>query len=99
MLTKIKRIPFTKVERRFKVLDLIHSDACDLHVTPTLGGNKYSVTFINYFCRCCHVYLIQLKGEVMSKFKIYKSEVEFYHETSVKCSSLIEVENIMILTI
>ena len=41
--------------------------------------------FTNDFCRYCHVYLLHLKGEVMNKFKIYKSEVEFYHEIFVKC--------------
>lgn len=31
MLTKITRQPFQRVERNSKVLDLIHSDVCDLH--------------------------------------------------------------------
>nr|GEY95325.1 zinc finger, CCHC-type [Tanacetum cinerariifolium] len=30
-----------------KFLELIHSDLCDLHVTPSLGNNKYFVTFID----------------------------------------------------
>ncbi|GJU33263.1 zinc finger, CCHC-type containing protein [Tanacetum coccineum] len=29
------------------ILELIHSDLCDLHATPTLGNKKYFVTFID----------------------------------------------------
>ena len=29
VLTKIIRNPFSKIERTFEVLDLIHSDVCD----------------------------------------------------------------------
>lgn len=31
MLTKITRLPFKRVERSSKILDLIHSNVCDLH--------------------------------------------------------------------
>ena len=46
MLTKITKNPFPKINRTSNILDLIHSDVCDLHNTPTLGGKKYFVTFI-----------------------------------------------------
>ena len=51
MLTKVTRSPFLKIERTSKMLDLIYSDVSDLHGTPTLGGNKYFVTFIDDFLR------------------------------------------------
>ncbi|GJZ25553.1 zinc finger, CCHC-type containing protein [Tanacetum coccineum] len=46
MLTKITRKPFQNVKREAKVLELIHSDLCDLHATPSLGNKKYFVTSI-----------------------------------------------------
>ncbi|GKD82101.1 zinc finger, CCHC-type containing protein, partial [Tanacetum coccineum] len=47
MLTKITKKPFQNVKRETEVLELIHSDLCDLHATPLLGNKKYFVTFID----------------------------------------------------
>nr|GEW25737.1 zinc finger, CCHC-type [Tanacetum cinerariifolium] len=44
--TKITKKSFQNVKRGTKVLELIHSDLCDLHVAPPLGNKKYFVTFI-----------------------------------------------------
>lgn len=85
MLTKITRQPFKSVERSSKVLDLIHSDVCDLHGWPTIGGKKYFVTFIDDYSRFCYVYLMHSKNEVLDKFKIFKAQVELQHETFIKC--------------
>ncbi|GJS37354.1 zinc finger, CCHC-type containing protein [Tanacetum coccineum] len=48
MLNKITKKPFQNVKRETEVLELIHSDLCDLHATPSLGNKKYFLlTFIN----------------------------------------------------
>ncbi|GKA19424.1 zinc finger, CCHC-type containing protein [Tanacetum coccineum] len=47
MLTKITKKTFQNVKCETKVLELIHSDQCDLHTTPSLGNKKYFVTFID----------------------------------------------------
>ncbi|GJZ90272.1 zinc finger, CCHC-type containing protein [Tanacetum coccineum] len=47
MLTKITKKPFQNIKRETKVLELIHSDLCDLHATPSLGNKKYFVIFID----------------------------------------------------
>ncbi|GKD47739.1 zinc finger, CCHC-type containing protein [Tanacetum coccineum] len=47
MLTKITKKPFPNVKRKTEVLELIHSDLCDLHATPSLGNKKYFVAFID----------------------------------------------------
>ncbi|GJZ21908.1 zinc finger, CCHC-type containing protein [Tanacetum coccineum] len=39
MLSKITKKPFQNVKRKSKVLELIQSDLCDLHATPSLGNN------------------------------------------------------------
>nr|GEW19501.1 zinc finger, CCHC-type [Tanacetum cinerariifolium] len=40
MLNKITKKPFQNVKRKTKVLELIHSDLCDLHATPSPGNKK-----------------------------------------------------------
>ncbi|GJU73714.1 zinc finger, CCHC-type containing protein [Tanacetum coccineum] len=47
MLTKITKKPFQNVKCETKVLELIHSDLCDLHATPSLENKKYFVIFID----------------------------------------------------
>ncbi|GJS72940.1 zinc finger, CCHC-type containing protein [Tanacetum coccineum] len=47
MLTKITNKPFQNVKRETKVLELIHSDLCDLHATSSLRNKNYFVTFID----------------------------------------------------
>ncbi|GJY44250.1 zinc finger, CCHC-type containing protein [Tanacetum coccineum] len=37
ILTKITRQPFKSITRKSIILDLIHSDFCDCHATPSLG--------------------------------------------------------------
>ncbi|GJX47835.1 zinc finger, CCHC-type containing protein [Tanacetum coccineum] len=54
MLNKITKKPFQNVKRETKVLELIHSDLCDLHATPLLGNKKYFVTFIDDASRAVH---------------------------------------------
>nr|KAJ0217050.1 hypothetical protein LSAT_V11C300105370 [Lactuca sativa] len=78
MLTKITRQPFKYVVRECKVLDLIHSDICDFHATPSLGNKKYVVTFIDDASRYCYVYLLHSKDDALDKFKIYKQQVELH---------------------
>ncbi|GJU69820.1 zinc finger, CCHC-type containing protein [Tanacetum coccineum] len=40
MLAKITKKPFQNVKRETKILELIHSNLCDLHDTPSLGNKK-----------------------------------------------------------
>ncbi|GKE17110.1 zinc finger, CCHC-type containing protein [Tanacetum coccineum] len=47
MLMKITKKPFQNVKRKTKALELIHSNLCNLHATPSLGNKKYFVTFID----------------------------------------------------
>nr|GEY30663.1 zinc finger, CCHC-type [Tanacetum cinerariifolium] len=86
MLTKITRQPFKGVNRESKVLDLIHSDLCDFHVNPSLGHNKYVITFIDDASRYCYVYLLHDKHKALDKFKIYKQEVKLRRQDLIKVS-------------
>ena len=81
---KLTRSSFKRVERNTKVLDLIHSDICDLKFAPTRGGNKYFITFIDDCTKYCYVYLLKSKDEAIDKFKIYKEEVERQQTEKIK---------------
>nr|GEV13092.1 zinc finger, CCHC-type [Tanacetum cinerariifolium] len=66
MLNKITKKPFQNIKCETKVLELIHSDLCDLHATPSLGNKKYFVTFIDDASRAV-VRLLGLKLKTLGK--------------------------------
>ena len=41
--------------------------------TTSIGGAKYFVTFIDDYSRCCAVYFIKEKSEVLDKFKEFQT--------------------------
>ncbi|GJX44200.1 zinc finger, CCHC-type containing protein [Tanacetum coccineum] len=84
MLTKITRQPFKDIKRNSVLLELIHSDLCDFHATPSIGNKKYVVTYIDDASRFCYVYLLHAKDEALDKFKIYKTEVELQQNSLIK---------------
>jgi hypothetical protein len=43
---------FPKIDRSSTLLQLVHSDVCDMHRNPTIGGKKYFVTFIFEILLC-----------------------------------------------
>ena len=85
MVTKITRQSFPSIQRESKLLDLIHSDLCEMNGVLTIGGKRYFVTFIDDHSRFCYVYLLHNKDEALDKFNIYKSEVELHCESFIKC--------------
>ncbi|GKB81915.1 zinc finger, CCHC-type containing protein [Tanacetum coccineum] len=83
MLNKITK-PFQNIKRETEVLELIYSDLCDLHATPSLGNKKYFVTFIDDAFRFCYVYLLHSNDEALAKFKVFKTEVELQQGSQIK---------------
>ena len=73
---KCEKRSFPKVERNSELLDLVHSDICELNGILTRGGNRYFITFIDDHSRYTYVYLMKHKDQAFQMFKIYKSEVE-----------------------
>jgi len=74
--SKFTRKSFPSVERNSELLDLIHSDVCDMKSTPTRGEKNYFVTFIDNCSKYCYVYLLRSKDETFDMFKMFKAEVE-----------------------
>ena len=81
---KITKKPFPKVERNTNILDLVHSDICELNGVLTRGGKRYFITFIDDCSRYTYVYLLRNKDEAFDMFKRYKMEVENQKERKIK---------------
>ena len=58
---KMTKKPFPKVERNSQLLELVHSDICEINGILTRGGKRYFITFINDYSRLTYVYLLRLK--------------------------------------
>jgi hypothetical protein len=57
-------------------LQLVHSDLCGPHSSPSFSGCKNFLTFIDDFSRHTWVYFLKLKSEVFDMFLAYKTLVE-----------------------
>ena len=62
-----------KARRATQVLDLVHSDLIGPLPTPSYGGSRYVLTFIDDFLRFCLVYFLKLKYEVFETLKVWKA--------------------------
>ena len=85
---KMQRKPFSAIgeTRSMRKLQLIHSDVCGSTPTESLGGNKYFITFIDDYSKCCVVYFLKSKSEVSEKFKQFEMRVS--NDCSQKINSL-----------
>ena len=70
LVGKMCRKPFPAVGeiRSTRRLQLVHGDVCGPMHTPSIGGAKYFVTFIDDNTRCCAVHFMRHKSEVLEKF-------------------------------
>nr|KAJ0202827.1 hypothetical protein LSAT_V11C500278000 [Lactuca sativa] len=82
--SKFTKKPFPLVKRNTSLLELIHSDICELNGILTRGGKRYFITFCDDFSRYLHVYLLRSKDEAFDAFKRYKAEVENQLERHIK---------------
>jgi hypothetical protein len=56
--SKQPRKPYKVADaRNLALLDLIHSDLCEMNDILTKGGKRYFITFIDDSTRFCYVYL------------------------------------------
>src|SRR6266542_3487332 len=73
-----------KEARDLALLELIHSDLCEMNGVLTKGGKKYFMTLIDDSSRFCYVYLLKTKDEALDYFKMYKAEVENQLDRKIK---------------
>ncbi|KAG3113150.1 hypothetical protein PI126_g24765 [Phytophthora idaei] len=69
-LGKQTRVSYMKSSpnRAKQVVEVVHSDVCGPMQTPTFGGKRYFVTFIDDKSHFSVVYLLRNKSEVTAKF-------------------------------
>lgn len=66
------------------LLEIIHSDLCGPMETPSAGGAKYFITFIDDYSRTVYVYFLKNKMDMKSVFERFKNEVENELEKRIK---------------
>ena len=76
--------PFSKTDRNSIMLELVHSDVCELNGVLIRGGKRYFITFIDDFFRFTYVYLMRNKDESFDMFKRYKTELENKKDRKIK---------------
>ena len=64
-IAKVIGVRETSETRSKEILDLIHSDACELMSDKSLGGHLYYVTFIDDHSRKTWFYLLKTKMEYL----------------------------------
>lgn len=62
----------------------MHSDVCGPMRTPSFGGARYFVSFIDDFSKKVWIYIIKAKSECFAKFKEWKALVEKQCEHKIK---------------
>ena len=62
--------------REKQPLGLVHSYLIGPFPTPSYGGSRDVLTFINDYSRFCWVYFLKLKSKVFEHLKIWKELVE-----------------------
>jgi len=75
----------TKAPQRAKQpLGIVHSDVCGSFDTPSLGGNRYFLTFVDEFTKKIWIYLLKEKCAVFSLFVKFVKSVERQSELKLK---------------
>ena len=76
-LGKMTKTPFSgTMERATDLLEIIHTDVCDLMSVKARGKYLYFLTFTDDLSRYGYIYLMKHKSEIVEKFKEFQSEVE-----------------------
>lgn len=78
--------PVGEATRAKDVLEIIHSDVCEVTDSLTWDGHRYFVTFIDDLTRFTMIGLLKTKNEVFEKFVEYKTLVE--RQTGKKIKTL-----------
>ena len=83
---KQTRVSFSKSSERNKnLVELVYSDVCGPIDVPTLGGNRYILTFIDDASRKVWVFVLKTKDQVLDRFKQWHAMVEREKGCSLKC--------------
>ena len=80
-ITKVRN---TKIDRRTKLLGVIHTNICGSFTPLSMGGYKYFITFIDDYSCYGFFELIREKSESLEAFKAFKAKVELQQGKMIK---------------
>jgi hypothetical protein len=60
---KMTKKSFPEVNRNSQLLELVHSDICELNGILTKGGNRYFITFIDDCSRYIYIYIYLMRSK------------------------------------
>ena len=86
LISKQPRTSFSSyiMSKASDVLHVVYSDVCGPFDVPSLGGNRYFVSFVDDLSRKLWLYLIKAKSEVFNIFKGFKALLEKQSEKCIK---------------
>ena len=70
--------------RSTQLLEIIHTDICGPFDAPSIGGEKYFITFTDDFSRYGYIYLLHDKSQSVNALEMYIKEVERQLDKKVK---------------
>ena len=70
--------------RSTQLLEIIYTDICGPFDTPSFGGEKYFITFIDDFSCYGYVYLLNEKSQAVNALEVFVKEVERQLDRKVK---------------
>ena len=73
-----------KARRETQPFGLVHSDLIVPLPTPSYGGSRYVLTFIDDYSQFCWVYFLKLKSKVFEQLKVWKALVENWSAKEIK---------------
>ncbi|KAL4273407.1 hypothetical protein GQ457_13G009120 [Hibiscus cannabinus] len=79
-----QRFEVGKSWRARRPLEIVHTDIAGPFDIPSLGGNRYYLTFIDDYSRKCWVYALKEKSEALAKFKEFKAMAEKQSDQFIK---------------
>ena len=80
-------IPKNSRTRASKLLELVHSEVNGPLETPSLGGSRYLVTFIDDFSRWTTLYTMNSNSETSACFKLYYASAERHTGSKISRST------------
>ena len=76
------------MEQAPDLLEIIHTDVCDLMSVEASGGYRYFLTFTDDLSRYGYIYLMKHKSETFEEFKEFQSEVKNHRNKKIKYSMI-----------
>ena len=85
LMCKMTRTLFSgTMELATDLLEIIHTDVCDLKSVEACGGYRYFLSFTYDLSRYGYICLMKHKSETFEKFKEFQSEVENHRDKKIK---------------